>query len=88
MRIKFSLFLVKILYPTILANIDLNDLNGDFFVSNRSRSGTSRKLEVDDLQELLNENPSQTQELAKQVDRVIDSRQMRWEKYRSSESIT
>jgi len=59
---QFALFLVKVLCPTILANIGFDDLKPDFDVSDRLRFGTSRKLEADDLQGLLNGNPSQTQQ--------------------------
>lgn len=42
--------------------------DGNFNVSDRLCSETPRKLETDDLAALFNENPSQTQELAEQLE--------------------
>lgn len=53
--------------------------DGDFDVSDQPRSGAPRKLEGDDLEELLRENPAQTQEeLAEQlgVDRSTVARRL------------
>jgi len=59
---QFALFLVKVSCLNTSKYWFRRFKAGDFDVSDRSRFGTLQKLEADNLQGLLNENPSQTQE--------------------------